>query len=169
MREMAVLLSGRQVCSSQEHAGVRTALAQSDYYAAVTPLFGLGAVLTKKTLPGLEELGRLPTCFANLASYVAQNLHNEPRFRVWQAAAILNYNEKLNDGNKQGSLKYFKGKIARGENLDADILVLQTPNKLAIVACNTRAIATYDSRVEGPVDVFVIETKLPQADSILVP
>jgi hypothetical protein len=72
-------------------------------------------------------------------------------------------------GKKQASLRHFKDKIARREDLGETIVLLQTPQKTAIVTCNTRAIAIYDAGIERLVDVFVIASSIPQTDSIFVP
>lgn len=167
-QEMAALQSNCRLCTSADAARVVSTLAESDYQG-VANLLGLDAELTKSTLLNLDKLGRLPTCFATLGSYLAQNLHNEPRFRICQAAKILNYEEKVGDGKKQMSLRFFKDKIARGEELGETIVLLKTPKKLAIIACNTRAIAMYDVGIEREVEVFIIASTMSQTDEILVP
>jgi hypothetical protein len=168
MQEMTALLADSQACSGAEHANVVATLAESDY-AMVANLLSMGATMTKTTLPALDQLGRLPTCFAKLGPYVASTLHSEPRFRISQAARILGYNERLGDGKKQVTLRHFKDKIAQGHPLAETIVLLRTPQKIAIIACNTRAIAIYDAGIQRPVQVFVIASDIPQTDWILDP
>ncbi len=169
LEEMGELLSPRQACTPEEKEKVKIALAESDFSHLASWLEDAGASLTKMTLPGLHQLGRLPTCFANLGSYVAQKLFNEPRFRVCQAVRILNSEEAVDDGKKQSSLKYHKQKIDRGQDLGETIVIFQTPKKIAIVTCNTRASAIYDAGKERPVDVFVLAPTSLTADNLLQP
>ncbi len=169
LEEMAVLLSARQACTPEEKEKVKIALADSDFSHLSTWLEDAGAPLTKTTLSGLQQLGRLPTSFAMLGSYVAQTLFNEPRFRVSQAAKILNSEEVVGDGKKQCSFQYHKQKIDRGEDLGETIVIFRTPKKIAIVTCNTRASAIYHAGKDRPIDVFVLSPTSVTADNLLRP
>jgi len=143
---MRDLLSRHRSCSPDEVAAFRRYQLQHSHLArVVVPLLDEGRLLTVATVDGTVAIGSLKTFFGNIGRARCRDVMGADRFRVAEAAALLNSPAFSSDADVSLMRQRVSECVRRFEQPGSNpqVIVVDSANDCLIADGNKTAIAAF--------------------------